>query len=259
VVKINQWGKRVSAPGCDDAPVVCIERKASAHNVQIIMPYYENPKMLGFQIAAWDALPEEFRDKLTVIIVDDGSPHCPALPVVQAANPKVKIRVFRIDVDVRWNWLAARNLGMHQAVEGWCFLTDMDHVLPMGTVKLLVEGVFNKEHIYRLLRHEHTGKVIAPHPNTWFFTREMFWKIGGYDEALSGYYGTDGEFRRRCAATAPVKIMIGHIVRHEFQLDASTTHYERKQPEDAVVREMISARSKDWKPKTLSFPWSELL
>jgi glycosyltransferase involved in cell wall biosynthesis len=256
----NQWGKVVCAKGCDDAPVVAIPTTSVARRVQFIMPYYENPQMLAYQLAGWDSLPDRLTEHLTVIVVDDGSQEQPALPAILRAKPRVHVRLFRIEEDVPWNWLAARNLGMHQADDGWCLLTDIDHVVPQDTLERMIYGEFEEGTIYRFLREEHDGTVIAPHPNTWFMTKQMFWKVGGYDEALSGHYGTDGDYRRRCALTAPVRIMIGTVVRHEHKLDSYTAKYKRKQQADKdAVREIVSARSKDWKPKTLSFAWGELL
>lgn len=86
----------------------------------------------------------------------------------------------------------------------------------------------------------------------------MFWRIGGYDEALSGYYGTDGDYRRRCAATAPIRILRDKLIRHEFFMDSSTTRYLRKQPEDSAVSRIVAQRGNGWKPLTLSFPYREI-
>lgn len=225
----------------------------------MIYPYYENPDFLRRQMRGWWKWPDDLGDRINLITVDDGSPFNPASEVFDAF-PELPLttRLFRIDIDVRWNWLAARNIGAHYAADGWMFLTDMDHVLPVDTARALVTGQHDPSTIYRFSRLEHTGEAIHPHPNSWFMTRKMYWKVGGYDEALSGHYGTDGDWRRRCAATAPVEIMELALVRHEHLGDSSTTHYKRKQPEDAAGKQMMKHRSKNWKPKTLSFPYHEV-
>lgn len=242
--------RRVSAPGCDDAPIVTVMR-SEQKRITLVYPYYENPRMLAKQIEHWSSM---FRQApcFQVTIVDDGSP-------TPAANADFGVMryataLFRIEVDVRWNWLAARNLAMDNA-DGWCLLTDMDHVVPWETLQSLVWGAHDPNIIYRFSRVEADGTPVSPHPNSWFMTREMFWRIGGYDEALSGFYGTDGEYRRRAAATAPIRILTDRLVRHEFYLDASTTRYARKQPEDRAVQALVSSRGPDWKPRVLSFPW----
>ena len=60
------------------------------------------------------------------------------------------------------------------------------------------------------------------------------------------------------AATAPLAILSDPLIRHEYQGDSSTTAYLRKQPEDAKVKQLVAARGKGWKPRTLTFPYHEV-
>lgn len=251
----------MGAPGCDNAPVIKIGRSEGARSryVTIINPYYENPQWLRHQVNHW--LHMKLSGYFSFVIVDDGSPRYPAWNVLSCLSKFFKngqLRLFRIEKDVRWNWLAARNIGWHHVDTMWAVATDIDHVIPEETAEALVYGDFDQSIIYRFSRHEHTGAAIHPHPNSWLMTRTMYWRVGGYDEALSGYYGTDGEYRRRCAATAPIRILTDHLVRHEHVGDSSTVNYKRKQPEDAAVKKLVRARPKMWKPKVLSFPYREV-
>lgn len=225
--------------------------------VTFVYPYYECPEFLCRQILHWNEYPDDLMDNLRVILVDDGSPRQPAEVVVRAALPRVRFskRLFRVDVDVRWNWLAARNIGAHYAPDGWMLLTDMDHVVPERTLRSLMTSEYDTNTIYRFSR---IGTKTTPHPNSWFVTREMFWRIGGYDESASGYYGTDGDYRRRCAETAPVVILPDVLEHHEFEQDASCSAYERKQPEDAEGKRILRAR-RGLPPKVLSFPYHEVM
>ncbi len=242
-------------PWCAKMPVVT-PRNGDPKLVTIVLPYYENPQFLRRQLAWLGTFPASLRQWLSLIVVDDGSPDAPAQREMTALSPELRsMRLFRIDVDVRWNWLAARNIGLHAADDGWCLLTDIDHVIPESTASAVVYGAHDPNTIYGFSRIEHTGETLAPHPNSWLMTRDMFWKVGGYDEALSGHYGTDGDWRRRCAATAPIHILSDRLIRHEHVGDSSTTHYLRKQPEDAGVKQIVAARGKGWRPKTLSFPY----
>lgn len=250
--------RRVSAPGCDDAPTVEVRYDPTQPKpVTFVYPYYENPQMLAWQVGVWNAYPIDLRKMLDIIVVDDGSPGVSAEEVLRACDLKVRIALYRIEVDVRWNWLAARNLGVSQArhKDDWVLLTDMDHIVMPDTLDRLVHGDHDPAVIYRFQRIEADGTPVSPHPNSWFLTARRFWATGGYDEALSGHYGTDGEFRRRCAATAPIRILTDKLVRREFFKDSSTTRYKRKQPEDREVQRLIAARGPGWQPKILSFPW----
>lgn len=247
--------------GWDDAPIVKVktaEATVAPKPVTFVYPYYCNAEFLSCQISGWWRFPERLRQHLSVIIVDDGSPDPGAQFSIRAFKQPFPIRLFRIEVDVRWNWLAARNIAMSHAADGWCVATDMDHVIPLETAAALVWGAHDETCIYRFSRAEHTGQEIRPHPNSWFMTRAMFWKFGGYDETLSGYYGTDGEARRRWVKTAPVLTLKDRLIRHEHQGDSSTTRYQRKEKIDQRAQEIIKARGKDWKPKVLSFPYHEV-
>jgi hypothetical protein len=248
----------MGAPGFDDAPLWTTMKASLPKKITLVYPYYDNALFLHHQLEGWRALPDHIRDWLRIIIVDDGSPNIQARSVVGSSQWPFDVSVYRIEVDIRWNWLAARNIGMNHAEEGWCVLTDMDHVIPQDTFDRLLYRWYNENIIYRFSRREHTGQLIHPHPNSMFMTKSMFWKIGGYDEALSGHYGTDGDWRRRCAATASVRTLPHELIRHEYQQDSSTTSYLRKQPEDAGKKAIIAKRGPSWKPRTLSFPYHKV-
>lgn len=236
-----------------DATVPRVTVKMGApKSVTFVYPYYESPEFLRIQAAGWKAYPADVRDYLSFIVVDDGSPEPATVPDVAA------LRLFRIGVDIRWNWLAARNIGAHHASDGWLLLTDMDHVVPAGTARAVVYGQHDPSVIYLFSRREHTGAAAPPHSASYLMTREMFWRVGGYDERLSGFYGTDGMFRRRCADVAPLRILTDVLVRHEFQRDASTRRYARKQAEDTKLPALVASFPKGSKPLTLSFPYEEV-
>lgn len=246
----------MGAPGFDNAPVVAPLR-SKPKQLQLVYPYYENPNFLRTQIENWNSYPAALRLHMRAIVVDDASPHSPAAAVLKDCVHPFPVQLFRIEIDVRWNWLAARNIAMHHAPDGWCLLTDMDHMVTPEVADALVHYELDPNVIYRMQRREHNGTPIHPHPNTMLLTRAMFWKAGGYDEALSGHYGTDGDWRRRLAATAPVRTLPLQMVRYEYVGDSSTTHYKRKQPEDAGKKRIIAQRGKGWRPKVLSFPYHE--
>lgn len=237
---------------------VAVSRCDTPKSLTLLYPYYEQPQFLRFQMGGWLKYHMDLARKLLLIVVDDGSPTAPAADVFRDDATPCPVRVFRIQQDVRWNWIAARNIGFHHAPEGWVLVTDMDHVVPAETLRSVMYGDHDADVIYGFSRREHTGASVHPHPNSWLMTREMFWKVGGYDEALSGLYGTDGDMRRRMAKVAPIHILTDVLIRHEYQGDSSTTRYQRKQPEDAAVQKIIAARGPNWKPKTLSFPYAEV-
>jgi len=238
---------------CRDIPTARIARAAAPKHVTLVLPYYDNQNFLQTQLDVWRRYPAALSAWLSIILVDDGSP----TPCVKPADLP-RLRLFRIEVDVRWNWLAARNIGAHHAADGWLVMTDMDHVLPVDTLDALIHGAHQPKTVYAFSRREHIGDVINPHSASFFMTRERFWDIGGYDEALSGHYGTDGDYRRRLARVASIAILPEQLERHEYVGDSSTTRYLRKQPQDAAVKQLIAKRRLGWRPRVLSFPYHEV-
>ena len=243
-------------------PVVTVPQGyGQTKHITLVVPYYENRVFLGDQMLHWSELIDGKGLPMRVIVVDDGSPTFPArnaTPLFPNCVP-LWMRLYRIEVDVPWNWLAARNIGAHVAEDGWLLLTDMDHVVPEETLRSLLCGHHDPSVVYVFSRVEHTGEPVTPHSASFFMTKAMFWRIGGYDETLSGHYGTDGEFRNRIKRHAPIHVLTDRLVRHEYVGDSSTTRYERKKFEDyEAVKRLIGARSADWSPKTLSFPYQEV-
>lgn len=236
-------------------PLVSVARTAPKA-VTIVLPYYQNPRFFAHQVERWSQdCPRELQPMLSVIVVDDGSPD----PAVLPASSPFNLRLFRITQDIPWNWLAARNIGAYHAADGWVLFTDMDHVVPTETFYAIVQGALTPSVVYALSRREHTGEPIAPHSASFLMTRQMFWRIGGYDETLSGHYGTDGDFRRRIVAFAPIQVLRDELVRYENIGDSSTTRYRRKLPADAMaVQRLVKARGRAWIPKTLSFAYQEV-
>lgn len=243
---------------CAALPFVTVHRGSEPKPVTLIVPYYENPVFFGRQLWYWrSTYPPELRAHLSIIVVDDGSQTSPIK--MHGDPPDVRsFRMFRISRDVRWNWLAARNIGFHHAADGWCLVTDIDHLVQTDALRACIYGAHDPSTVYAFSRVEHTGAAAHPHSASFFMTRAMFWTIGGYDETLSGHYGTDGEFRRRVAAVAKMAVMTEPLIRYEYVDDSSTTRYLRKQPQDAAVKKLVAARKPGWRPKVLSFEYSEV-
>ena len=242
----------------DGLPIVAVPISGKAKQVTIILPYYENAAFFGQQWREWKSYSAELMMFVSVIVVDDGSPEPLRHPAPHEPETTFRFRAFRIEEDRRWNWLAARNIGAHHADTDWLLLTDMDHVVPEPTMRMAIYGKHDPNVVYAFQRKEHTGEWIGPHSASFLMTKAMFWKIGGYDEALSGHYGTDGEYRRRVAKFAPFKILSDYLIRYEYVGDSSTTRYKRKQPEDARVSQIVRARGPKWRPRVLSFPYHEV-
>lgn len=235
----------------------------------LVLPHFCNLGMLAEQQRVWMAYPEAVRAHLHVIVVDDCSPKGFRIGRKAIFTEGLgSFRVFRLLQKKRWNWLACRNLGAKMATTEWLLLTDIDHVVPDATLQRIVGGDLESQYAYRFRRQTVTRPwpyVVAdqpeykPHNDTWLLQRSLFFdpRVGGYDERLSGCYGTSGEFRDRLVLAARAVVMrTDTILRYprEIIADASTlpSVYTRKGDpvNDAELQQRKAERSLDphWTP-----------
>ena len=240
--------------------------------ITLIMAYYDNPEMLKIQLSNIFEYNTEVKENLEVIIVDDCSPTHPIAEVLDnrlgtlsSVIVGVKISIYRTLIDIPWNQDFCRNLAVSKAANEWVFLTDIDHLIPCETLQKVMQAPDIYESMaYRFARI--TAPEMTPykhHPNTWLMTKIMYEQSGGYDEALAGYYGTDGDFTKRLGGCAGLLMREEVIIRvpREYIADASTTRYERKNPADSERKSRIAKERNifgGWRPLNLSFPWERL-
>lgn len=242
----------------------------------LIMPYYENAGMLALHYLEWaENWPASARERFKVVLVDDGSQIAPATSVARPEGLP-ELQIWRVTEDRPWHQHAARNLGAHVAEDGWLLLTDMDHMLRADAADALLRRLDKLDPctIYTLHRVEaDTGKATIganghpkPHPNSFVLTRNLYWRIGGYDEDYCGVYGTDGLFKQRAfnvGARGHLKKVALTRYWRGLVPDASTTTLERKEGRDWGAKKAIAQkkweRGEEHEIKVLQFEWERVL
>lgn len=162
-------------------------------NLTIVMAVYGQPQMLATQLAEIRSYGPEVCSKLRLIVVDDcGDPPVDPREIEAVATGVQSAKLFRIEQDIPWNQMGARNLGMHHA-EGWCMMLDPDMVFPASMMVRVMEAVEKLERgqvIKFALRHFDNKRTIdMTSPNTWIIHRDDFFHAGGYDEDYAGSKG----------------------------------------------------------------------
>jgi len=242
--------------------------------LSLVIPYYRNPGQLALQFREWQRWSTKAKAQIEVVIVDDGSPE----PAVDVPRPDglPELSIYRVLEDRPWHQHAARNLGAHVARAPWLLLTDMDHVLTAEAADALLKRLHRLDAgtAYFLHRVESTtGEPTKnergepkPHPNSFVMTRDLFWRVGGYDEDFCGLYGTDGLFKARLFAIAKRGFLKKvPLVRYwrDVVPDASTTTLPRKEGRKPGAREAVAARKaaegRAGEIVTLNFPWERVL
>jgi glycosyltransferase involved in cell wall biosynthesis len=227
--------------------------------------------MLARQYEIWAAYPEKLKDKIDVVLVDDGSSQ--AAVNVERPLGLPDLQIWRVLIDKPWNQHGARNLGAQTARGPWLFLTDMDHIMPTESLDALLSldrpsviYTFHRIDIDTMQPTTRPDGTCKPHPNTFAMTKKLYWRIGGYDEDYCGIYGTDGLFKSRARECAKFRhlhnVPILRVPR-SYIADASTTTLARKEgrPDGAkdAVRAAKRARGEENIVKTLQFPYEQVL
>jgi hypothetical protein len=246
------------------------------NNITITMPYYDQPKMLEAQIENWKRYPSWGWGHLKLIVVDDGSPNHPAEKVFKInSHPPFPVEVYRIQEDIPWNHGGARNLAFHQADPGWCVLTDMDHMLPLESICSLLTMLLLPDFVYVPARYRKLSLVerekIHGHSDSFILTRDKFWKIGGFDEHLAGYWnGVSGPFRKalkRCSGTIELDsvyfLMYDENLipdAHVKSLGRKGSQYDIKKHANSSLWDSYSKALTKYSPKDpLRFNWEQVI
>lgn len=235
-------------------------------NLSMVYAFFENPNMLALQYAVWAAYPDDIKSSIEVVLVDAGGGHWATHVDRPAGLPP--IRIFRIDRHQRWNQDAARNIGAFEASMPWLLLSDIDHVVSLDCLQRAMRQTDTKT-IYTFGRVDmpdlqprlRNGKMHC-HPNSWLMTKELYWKIGGYDERLVGYYGSDGQYRARARSYARLRALLdAQLIRYPTDLypDASTTTLTRKGSENDLESWRLVEARRNHRITTLTHPYERLL
>lgn len=235
-------------------------------NIQLIYPYYDNPGMFYEQQSVWAEWDRELKAKVKIIMVDDSSPN-DAAEKYYCSVPGLDFELYRVHKNIPWNQNGAHNLAMHVADDGWCLMTDIDHVLSNENLARLL-AIEPDEGMYYTLGRRQFGHLRVPykrHPNSWLLTREMFLTSGGYDEDFSGYYGSDSVFKVALSHVGThIKLELPYlIVYNEDDIpDANTREFERKHSKYwSLNHPHLLAKRRHWRIaiNPIRFPWERIL
>lgn len=209
----------------------------------LCLAYYLNAGMLKVQCDALNALPFALRSKVTLVVVDDGSP----VPAQLPAGLTFDARLYRMREDIAWNQDACRNLAASEAETEWLLLTDMDHVPTEALWRRLMGGVLAKGFAFTFARVSAPDmSPYHPHPNSYAVRRKDYDRAGGYDERYRGIYGTDGAFKKNLERIVTLAALPEALVRYPREVipDASTTTLTRKSDENAARKKALDNQLK---------------
>lgn len=242
-------------------------------SLTIVMPYYEAPKMLVEQLRWWEDYTTE-KMPVSIVLVDDGSPKNPAERVLRGEGIPLglSLEVYRIKENIPWNHAGARNLAMHVAKTKWILLTDIDHLLLSWAAKKLLQLKLDPKIVYQPPRYDRVDGIpmrFKRHLDSYIITKDLFWKVGGYDETLSGYWNGPFEpFRKALKRTADIQeLEAGYLLRFNNDdkiPDANVVEWGRKGSEYDVnehpeVKKYQKRAMTAYNPRVLQFEWKQVI
>jgi len=238
------------------------------YDLNLIYPYYKNPMMLLEQCRRWVLWPQELKRRVRIVIVDDGTPDDQCVNTIMEHQEHLPdVKVYKVLKNIPWNQNGARNLAM-EAVDGWCLITDMDHVLLWPMAGRIITMDKNKDFVYRPARRQVRDmgdRNYKRHPNSWIMTADRYWYAGGMDEDFCGWYGSDSTFRKAIELNGPIKEIEEYLVVYDEEDidDANTRDLGRKHTEYYSVNNpklQAKRRSPGYKAENpIRFPWRRVL
>ena len=233
---------------------------SSEDTITIALLYFAKPALLMRQLQEFSTYPLEIQRKLTILIIDDGSP--PGLQVSDYLHnashySTFRIRLARIVTERDWNIGGARNLAFYLIDTPKALLLDLDVLVPRAAMEAAVSWPLwgddrtqpqpqSQQLAHRFNRRRADGSE-HKHPAVCVIRTDAYWENGGCDEDFCGNYGfTDVHFWYRWKADDPSKVLVDHLDVFLEELDVAacdSTYIESSKEE--VCKE---ARSKLGKP-----------
>lgn len=158
------------------------------NKITLCYTYYNQPKMLRYQLNQWSSFGNDIKEQLKFIIVDDGSKVSPL--EAQSGFSGLDLKAYQIHQDIGWNNGGAKNLAVYHAKTDWVLVSDIDHVLDEKNIQSLLQLHRDDTHYYIFNRfYVSRNKLVKPAVNIFLVNKEKFWNAKGYDEDFSGFYG----------------------------------------------------------------------
>jgi hypothetical protein len=221
--------------------------------ISVVYPIYnftEDKK--HYLIDNWKLYPISLQKEFSWILVDDYSD----VPILFNIDFPINLKIVRITEDKGYNIGGAKNIGIYLANSEWILQSDIDHILFPESAKKILNLELKNNHIYSFnrirLKNDGTLQQRHPHANSFLIQKDIFWKLGGYDEDFSGHYGYEDAMLNYLINKCCVKVNTD-ITLYEMEL-LKTPNINRDTSFNLnLLREKSNNNYKN--DKTLRFTW----
>jgi hypothetical protein len=196
---------------------------------KFVYPYFDNPKMLEFQVKNWNRYESDLRAAVEIVVVDDHSSK-PALPILEWCE--VPVRAYRLAERIPWNMHQCRNIGAKEACtaaeDAWLFMCDIDTVLEAEMARRMLTKRLDPAKYYTMDFVSNNDPALRMPTKNMFLVRcAAFWQVNGYDLDLTpvggGGYGGARQFLKQLKT----------VVEHEHMDDVVLVDYSGRRRDSA--------------------------
>ena len=251
--------------------------------VSLIHPYYNNETRLALQLDVWSKWSPEVCKAVDITLVDDGSPR----PLVFTDEQKkmfndkgIKVAVYRILEDLKWNTPGALNLGVFVAPKAWVLFMDSDCFFPSSEWEKILKLEHPMNRIGKFKRQRYGDPKVENLKNdrylncTMLMHKTIFTTLGGFDEDFTGknsggygFFDTDFDWRAQRLGVWSERSSNGkhhvysNIVAGEWMPTVCAEPVARDHgSHHAINKALLDAKYKNEKPRNkqiLNFSWKQ--
>lgn len=236
-----------------------MDKNSSTTGMKITLgtTYYENPDYLYRFIKL-------YKDKVDeIIIVDDYSTK---FKLETLFEPEPSVKLYKVTKDYGFNSHGSRNLIMNQAKNDWVCLIDVDREFYNEGEDILkiYEKELSKEVLYKFSAHFlQYGRYLHKSVNDFLIHKELFYKVGGYDEECIGYRTGDRQLFEQISNFARIEALTDI----NLILTRPATKTKKNLAENPPKRSLLNKfeetfRKRELHPekdkKTLTFDWEQI-
>jgi glycosyltransferase involved in cell wall biosynthesis len=181
----------------------------------LVHPFFDEPERFKLQFRNWLSWPEEVKDRVQIVLVDDCSPR-PVHQYLTASQlrqvSRLNLSIYRITTNLIYNTPGAINLGFKVAKTPFVMMMDSDCTFDAKNIAKFLDAAPHTDTIYKFNRKRFGGDIpqggildgtghvhmVDDLKNTRFLPcsmlmhQDIFWDLGGFDEDFTGAWNNGG-------------------------------------------------------------------
>lgn len=240
----------------------------------LVHPFYNEKQRFDLQFETWLEWPERLREKVRIVVIDDGSPS-PVLSWLTPSKMKrigsLKLSIYRVLEDLKWNTPGALNLGFMTAPTEFVLCMDSDCAFNAFYLEKFLHISPREDSIYLFPRKREGEKDENIHntrylPCSMLMHKNVFLAVNGFDEdftgARSGNWGFfDNDFIRKAKTAGYRNYIWRDVEATEWMPSVCGPPLQRERSQEVGNKKLMYQKWNGEVPigrEILRFPWKKV-